>query len=205
MSGIHQKILTEKQTELLPFLKSVSNEFGLVGGTAVALQLGHRESIDFDLFKKGNFDALKLKRIINKFFPIEFVRVDNPDEYTLRVNEVQITFFNYPFDISYDVKFDNIISIPNLVTLAAMKAYALGKRAKWKDYVDIYFILKQYAFSEIIKQANTIFGGEFNEKLFREQLSYYADVNYGEEVIYKNGYFVSDTDIKKYLTKASLQ
>ena len=62
---MHNEILTANQKELLPLLKDVSTEFGLVGGTAIALHLGHRESIDFDLFKNGSLDILKLKRNIN--------------------------------------------------------------------------------------------------------------------------------------------
>src|SRR3989344_5102834 len=150
---MHNEILTANQKELLPLLKDVSTEFGLVGGTAIALQLGHRESIDFDLFKNGGLDILKLKRNINKTFPIQQVRVENVDEYTVRVNDVQVTFYNYPFVLPYDIKFDDVIALPNLLTLAAMKVFALGKRAKWIDYVDLYFILQKHSFSEIVQQS----------------------------------------------------
>lgn len=201
---MHLEILTNKQKELLPLLKDVSEEFGLVGGSAIALQLGHRESIDFDLFKNGVLNILKLKRNINKLFSIDQVRVENSNEYTLQTNNVQLTFYNYPFDIAYDVKFDDIIALPSLLVLAAMKAFALGRRAKWKDYVDLYFILQKYTLKEIVKQSETIFKGEFSEKLFREQLSYHEDLDYSEEVIYKTGYSADDAEIKKKLTEISL-
>jgi len=201
---MHPEILTKKQEELLPILKDMSIEFGLVGGTAIALQVGHRESIDFDLFKNGSFDILKLKKSINKRFPIEQVRVENSDEYTIRVNNVQFTFYNYPFKLEYEIKFANVINIPSLLTLAAMKVFALGKRAKWKDYVDLYFILQKHTLNEIVKQAEAIYKGEFSEKLFREQLSYYEDIDYTEEIVYKSGYFIDNTEIKKRLTEISL-
>lgn len=201
---MHLEILTKKQKELLPLLKDVSPEFGLVGGSAIALQLGHRESIDFDLFKNGPLNILKLKRSVNKLFPIDQVRVENSNEYTLQANNVQLTFYNYPFDIAYDIKLDGVISLPNLLILAAMKAFALGKRAKWKDYVDLYFILQKYTLKEIVKQSETIFKGEFSEKLFREQLSYHEDLDYSEEVIYKTGFSVDDAEIRRKLTEVSL-
>ncbi|MEA2064850.1 MAG: hypothetical protein U9O66_00955 [Patescibacteria group bacterium] len=47
---MHKKILTKEQKELLPLIKKFIKKFGLVGGTAIALQIGHRESIDFDFF-----------------------------------------------------------------------------------------------------------------------------------------------------------
>jgi len=201
---MHNEILTANQKELLPLLKDVSTEFGLVGGTAIALHLGHRESIDFDLFKNGSLDILKLKRNINKLFPVQQVRIENVDEYTLRANDVQLTFYNYPFAIAHDVKFDDVIHMPSLLTLAAMKAFALGKRAKWKDYVDFYFILQKHSFGQITKQSEVIFKGEFSEKLLREQLSYYDDIDYTEKIIYKEGYFVADSKIKRKLTEISI-
>jgi len=48
---MYREILTQKQIELLPLIKSFKKEFYLVGGTAIALYIGHRRSIDFDLFK----------------------------------------------------------------------------------------------------------------------------------------------------------
>ena len=48
---------------------------------------------------------------------------------------------------------DNIIAMTSLLTLAAMKAYVLGRRAKWKDYVDLYFIMKHfYKIDEVAKK-----------------------------------------------------
>ncbi len=201
---MHPEILTKKQAELLPLLKNLSEEYGLVGGTAIALHLGHRESLDFDLFKNGSLDILQIKRNINKLFPIDQVRVENSNEYTLRVNNIQFTFYNYPFNIAYDIPFQNVIALPNLLTLAAMKAYALGKRAKWKDYVDLYFILQKHSLHEVVTQSETIFKGEFSEKLFREQLSYYEDIDYSEQIDYLQGFEKKDAEIKTFLENLSL-
>ena len=133
---MHLEILTKEQEELLPLVKMFSSEFGLVGGTAIALQLGHRESIDFDLFKNGNINILKIRKRVSEVFHIENVRVEEPEEYTITVNGVRLTFLNYPFNIKYTEKLEHTIKIPDILTLGAMKAFALGKRAKWKDYVD---------------------------------------------------------------------
>jgi len=85
-----------------------------------------------------------------------------------------------------------------------MKAFALGQRAKWKDYVDLYFISKKYSLQQIVKKAEKLFGAEFNEKLFRVQLSYFNDVDYSEEVEYMDGFQISDIEVKKSLEKISL-
>ncbi len=93
----------------------------------------------------------------------------------------------------------------DLLTLAALKAFALGRRAKWKDYVDLYFIMeKSYGIDKIIKKSTEIFGNEFNEKIFRAQLAYFKDIDYTEEVIYMKGYEVDDKVIKKGLLEFAL-
>ena len=51
---MHKEILSEEQANLLPLVKTFSKNFGLVGGTAIALHIGHRESLDFDLFRLKN-------------------------------------------------------------------------------------------------------------------------------------------------------
>ena len=201
---MHLEILTDKQEKLLPLIKSFSGEFGLVGGTAIALQIGHRESLDFDLFKFGSLDIINIKREINKLFPIEQVRVENLDEYTVKVNGIQITFYNYPYKLEYVEKFNNIISFPDLLTLGAMKAFTLGKRAKWKDYVDLYFIFQKYSLQEVVRRAEQIFKGEISEKLFREQLSYHKDIDNTEEVVYKPNFQVDEADVKRKLIEISV-
>jgi len=201
---VHLEILTKEQEELLPLVKMFSSEFGLVGGTAIALQLGHRESIDFNLFKNGNINILKIRKRVSEVFHIENVRVEEPEEYTITVNGVRLTFLNYPFNIKYTEKLEHTIKIPDILTLGAMKAFALGKRAKWKDYVDLYFIFRKHSLEEVTQKSAQIFGNEFNGKLFREQLSYYEDIDYTEQIVFMPKSSVSNEEIKKNLTEISL-
>ena len=155
---MHKEILSPQQKALLPLLKKFSPEFGLVGGTAVALHLGHRQSIDFDLFTSQKLNHQKISRTIKKDFSLERIIVDERDEFTVVVSGVRITFWHYPDPVKYLEKFDQIIKLPDLLSLAAMKAYALGRRAKWKDYVDLYFIAQEYqGLEKIIKKAREIF------------------------------------------------
>jgi len=90
--------------------------------------------------------------------------------------------------------------MPDLLTLAAMKAYALGSRAKWKDYVDLYILLRDhFSLMQISEKSKDLFGVYYNEKLFREQLCYFQDVDYSEKVDFVVQP-VSDEEIKKFLT-----
>ena len=121
------------------------------------------------------------------------------------VNKVYFTFFEYPFEIEYVKKLDNVIKMPDLLTLGAMKLHALGRRAKWKDYVDLYFILKDFhSIDEMTRKATELFGDEFNEKIIREQLSYFDDIDYRQKVNYKKGFETDEETVKKALTEFSL-
>jgi hypothetical protein len=95
--------------------------------------------------------------------------------------------------------------MPELIDLAAMKAFALGGRAKWKDYVDMFFILKNhFSIHEIGRRSNELYKDAFNLKLFRQQLAYFKDIDYSETVK-----FVSDKpekdDILQFLIKAATE
>lgn len=202
---MHKEILTPAQVHLLPLVQQFARGFYLVGGTAIALYIGHRRSIDFDLFTPKEFANNKIKRIITKEAKINEVMRDEEGQYTLIVDSVQMTFFEYPFAIPAKHWFQRIIKMPDLLTLAAMKAYALGRRAKWKDYVDLYFVMDKYhGAGAIVQTARTLFGHEFNERLFREQLSFFEDINYAEKVEYMPGFEADEAVIKRALTKFSI-
>ena len=202
---MYNQVLSSNQKALLPLIGKFSPAFGLVGGTAIALQLGYRRSMDFDLFTENEFDNEKVRDTIRKNNKIQETLVENPNELTLLVDNVKITFYKYPFRVSFSKDFDSLIRLPDLLTLAAMKAFALGKRAKWKDYVDLYFIFKHNSLKDIVERAENLFGSEFNEKLLREQLSYFKDIDYSEKIDYLEGFEVSDEKIKKELTRISLE
>ena len=203
---MHKEVLTQKQLNLLPLLKVFSKNFGLVGGTAIALYLGHRKSVDFDLFSVKKFDHLKIRKEILKFKKPFKVIVNEKEQYSIFINGVKITFLHYPFKIKFSRNFENIINLPDLLTLSAMKAYTLGRRAKWKDYVDLYFIMKHYGgIKKVIKKAKNIFGNEFNEKMFRAELTYFKDIDFSEKIIYLKGFEKKDKEIKRALINFSLQ
>jgi len=201
---MHSKILSPNQQELLPLLKVFKKEFYLVGGTAIALYLGHRRSIDFDLFK---FSSIKPKSLVTKISESGFsydVTRRVTEQLNVTIHNVKFTFYEYPFQIESPTSFEGIVKMPTLIDLAAMKAYALGRRSKWKDYVDLYFILKDhYTIKQISDRASVIYDQLFSEKLFRAQLSYFADVNFSESIEYL-GTPVPENEIKEFLTEKAI-
>jgi len=197
---MRSEVLTEEQRKLLPLIRSFSNDYYLVGGTAIALNIGHRRSIDFDLFTTRDIKRKNIRNLIEKSgFVLDNLLYEAFDQMHLVINSVKITFFNFPYEIVHPMDFDGIIKIPTLLDLAAMKTYALGGRAKWKDYVDLYFILKDHhSLKELSARAADIFGAYFNEKLFREQLCFFDDIDYSEKVEYI-GDEIDEEEIRKVL------
>ena len=203
---MHKEILNSNQKKLLDLITLYRDKFYLVGGTAIALQIGHRQSLDYDLFSENEINSDNIIRSLgNRKKYIQHTLINTIDEFSIIINNVKITFLFYPFKIPKFDKFENYIRIPSLLNLAAIKAYTIGRRTKWKDYVDLYFLLKDhFTINEISQRANSIYGNLFNSKLFREQLCYYNDIDYSESVKYINN-SVERSEIKNYLSNIALQ
>lgn len=202
---MHKEILNQNQIALLPLIAAFKREFYLVGGTAIALHIGHRRSIDFDLCKAKSLNTNKIIAKI-KSHQIPYIITRNVSEQlNMIIADVKVTFFEYPFQIAHEINFEQAIKLPTLLDLAAMKAYALGRRSKWKDYVDLYFIIKNhFTIKEISERAVLIFDQQFSEKLFRAQLSYFKDIDYSELVEYLVQP-VNEEEIKDYLIEKAIE
>ena len=160
---MHLEILNSAQKELLPILAQFKREYYLVGGTAIALHIGHRESIDFDLFKEKD---IRKKDVYSKLKNLDYkVSFADYNQINMLSNGVKITFFSFPYKVPVNSKLKDFLKMPDLLTLGAMKAFALGRRSKWKDYLDLYFILKfHYSFKVVAIKAKEIFKDEFIQR-----------------------------------------
>lgn len=201
---MHTQIFNSNQAALLPLVRQFRKEFYLVGGTAIALHIGHRRSIDFDLFK---FNPLRPKKIIETISGFDYPYVVTrrvTEQLNATIHDVKFTFFQYPFQINATEKLADILKLPTLLDLAAMKAYAMGRRSKWKDYVDLYFLIKDnYTVSQISDRSTDIFGQLFSEKLFRAQMSYFEDIDFSEPVEFI-GEPIPENTIKDFLTEKAI-
>lgn len=173
-----EKALTEEAAELLPKFDKFG-EFYLAGGTALALQIGHRISVDFDFFTSANLPSNLLRQVKMVFsdYPTS-VTYQSPEQLNVLINNIKITFLYYEYGIIDDfTRFKNI-SLASVREIAAMKALAIGRRLAYKDYVDWYFLLKEnhVNLKDIIVCAKKKFDGDFNDRLFLGQLVSVADI-----------------------------
>lgn len=176
---MHDECLTSEARRLFPKLRSFSG-YTLVGGTALALQIGHRLSYDFDIFTEHTL-AVNLSRKVKKVFSGEKIHPSFkvPEQYDLFVSGVKVTFRYYPYPPVYASKRYQGVSLLSIKDIGASKAFAIGQRAAYRDYVDVYFILTEghATLGDLIHLAKKKYGDEFNGRLFLEQLVYLGDIS----------------------------
>ena len=202
-----EDFLTPAQLSLARKLFPKLQEFYLAGGTALALQIGHRRSVDFDLASAVPLRTFDLeRRIMSEGFKIQSVFTATGDEFSILIEEAKLTFFYFPFAIHPKILWQTgRIKLPEIDELGAMKAYALGRRSQWKDYVDLFFLLKfKLSIDEIIAKAKDLFSSHFNTKLFREQLCYFEDIDSSETIDYID-YAPETGEIKSFLEDIAIR
>lgn len=175
----HQDVLDKKRQELLNKLIPYAKDYILGGGTALALQLNHRKSFDFDFFSFHQIPKNLLEKLASQA-SIGNISVDSPDELTFFTkNGVKITFLYYPFNHSFPIRvLKNGLRIFGIKDIAIKKAYTIGRRGEYRDYFDLYTIFKNkyMDLSELIQTTKKIYGSVFDEKIFLTQLIYFDDL-----------------------------
>ena len=136
----------------------IASDFYLAGGTALALQLGHRESIDLDWFSERKFSAANLKKILHKLGNFKILG-ENEDTINAILDNVRMSFFYYDYRQLFPfLRFENV-NVADERDIAAMKISAVSSRGSKKDFIDIYFLLEKYTLKELI---------EFFEKKYKD-------------------------------------
>ena len=161
-------------------LKNFTDHFVLAGGTAIMLQIGHRLSVDFDCFTVNESLPHNLLRKMKRVFGSTTLPYVSSKELCLFTvgKGIQLHFVAYPYTHLKSPIPTRSIPVASLTDLVANKAYTIGRRGAWRDYVDLFFLLKWHYFTleEIITLAENKFAGEFHDKLFLQQLTYFDDV-----------------------------
>jgi hypothetical protein len=171
--------LDKKRKSLLEKLRPYAEGFVLGGGTALAMQLTHRKSFDFDFFSLSKIPKNLIEKL-SQTIPIANVSTDTSDELTFFTKDgIKVTFLNYPYKHAFGLEgFANGLNLFSVKDIAIQKAYTIGRRGEYRDYFDLYAILKNNYISlrEAILEAKKIYSGAFDEKMFLEQLVYFEDL-----------------------------
>jgi len=117
----------------------IFNKAYLAGGSSLALQLGHRRSIDFDFFSEEEFDPSQIKKQLRKIGNYK-EETEGPKTMVGLFNNIKFSYFNYPYAlIKPPLKFLNV-NLASKEDIAAMKLVAITGRGTKKDFIDLYFL-----------------------------------------------------------------
>ena len=141
-----ETFLLTQQLQALPALK----EFHLVGGTALTLQIGHRNSIDIDLFTQNDFNTSALLDLLKNKYSIEERYVDDKTIIVF-IEKIKVDFIkhNYAY-VKPPISEEGIIFLSK-EDITAMKLNAIAQSGKrLKDFIDIYFLLQHFSLHSMI-------------------------------------------------------
>ncbi|MBF0304157.1 MAG: nucleotidyl transferase AbiEii/AbiGii toxin family protein [Alphaproteobacteria bacterium] len=176
-------ILPPAQRRLWDALSAVPPEFVLYGGTAIALHLGHRRSVDFDFFGEEGFDRAVLQARVHFLADATVVRAErNTLVVTIGRDEpINVSFFGVPRLprlAPCHVAPDNGLRVASLLDLAGTKASVVQLRAEAKDYLDLdALVLAGVDLSAALAAGRAIYGNAFNPEVTLKALAYFEDGN----------------------------
>lgn len=172
---MYPKILNKSQTDLIAQLEFIKKKgFYLAGGTALALQLGHRTSIDFDFYTDQEFDSQKLwNEFSNRFTNLAASRIE-PETLLARIEGVEISFFRYPYKLLKPVAEFETIDVAAVKDIAAMKIVAVVQRGTRRDFVDIFYLLQRYRIKDLVVWTMKKYPG-YQQMLTLKALIYFED------------------------------
>lgn len=193
-------ILDKERTDILPLLKSLKGDFYLAGGTALALQIGHRDSIDFDFFCNDNIDTEELFEKLKEIFADYDIQKIQEEKNTLTIvvdSDIKMSFFTYKYPLLKSKINEEYFDLASVEDIACMKLSAIVSRSTQKDYVDLYFVLQEYELGQLLKMANDKFTS-LDTNLIIKSLTYFDDI-IEEPIVFKNDKNISLEQVKAFL------
>ncbi|MFA6077282.1 MAG: nucleotidyl transferase AbiEii/AbiGii toxin family protein [Candidatus Paceibacterota bacterium] len=199
---MHYEILDKKRIDLLPTLAKFRDNFYLAGGTGLALQIGHRDSIDFDFFTPDHFDTRKLYDQVREVFASHKIEKTQEEKDTLSIildEELKVSFLSYPYPVIDEFVHEAHINIASIRDIACMKLGAITSRSVLKDYVDLYFIFNSHLLPDILACLEKKMPDQ-DQNLVLKCLTYFEDI-IEDKIVFKNGTDVPFDTIKKFLVE----
>ena len=183
MSSLHFEVLPESQLQIWKKLKlnaSQLDSFGfyLAGGTALALQLGHRRSVDFDFFSQKKAVAEGVHNWLGQFSQY-ILRDMNADTVHAELDGVKLSFIGaYKYPAIETLLEADKVKIASIADIGLMKLLAITHRATLRDYIDLAAIIRDHvALTELLKKSKQKYGDSFNTMLPLKALVSFDDID----------------------------
>lgn len=177
----HFEILPPAQKALWPELVEIPQHFILYGGTALALRLGHRQSLDFDFFSSNTISP---RELITTLPVLQKAKIIQNTSQTLTVSiergdPVKLSFFggiSFGRVGQFDKTPDGILNVASLLDLAGTKAAVISQRAEAKDYLDMLAIVTSgIPLAQAMAAAQALYGEQYNPMLTLKALTFFDD------------------------------
>lgn len=174
---MHRETLAPETSRVLEKISKQSfiKDFYLVGGTALALHFGHRESIDLDFFSAQDFSLEKMKKEISA---LGQYRLTNEEDGTLdgMLDDVKLTFIRYEYPLLFPLVDWDGVKLADERDIACMKIDAVSSRGSKKDFIDLYFLLEKYSLPELLSFFEQKYSHiEYNKLHLLKSLAYFDD------------------------------
>ena len=201
------KILGQKRLNILKKLRFLKDyHFYLAGGTALALELGHRISLDFDFYTEKEFDPETLLQNLQKHFEdidIQLIRTAK-NTLILSIDNIEVSLFSYPYPLISSLIKIFEVNLASMEDICAMKIVAIIQRGTKRDFIDIYFLIKKFGLEKVFTLAQKKYKGLFNKYLALQALTYFTDADKEKDEQRAKtliGISISWDEIKKELIK----
>jgi hypothetical protein len=194
--------LDKKRSEILPLLNEFKGDFYLAGGTALALQIGHRDSIDFDFFSPESVDTKKLFEKIETVFAGHQILKTQEEKNTLSVfidEDIKLSFFKYAYKLLEPLLEEKFLRLAAVIDIACMKFSAITGRASNKDYIDLYYILQTEDLNHLLDKCR-IKMPSLDPVLVLKSLAYFDDIK-EEKIRFMPGHELDFQTVKLFLTE----
>ena len=163
-------LFEEKKPEFL-------SQFYLSGGTALSLQLGHRESEDLDFFSEQPFQLQEVEQQISHLGTLSQTELAKGTVNTF-LNGVKLQFLAYPYPIIGPLIQWQGIQISSVIDIACTKLQTVAMRGYKKDFIDIYFLLKKFSLETLLTYTRKkYFKSDYSEAHILKSLVYFADAD----------------------------
>lgn len=178
-------ILSRVQQAVLARLGFLTNMgFYLGGGTALAIQLEHRTSLDFDFYTPTPFFEEEVKtQLMNHFPGIKTPETSVKNTIHAVVDEVSLSGFYYPYPLVEKLVEFGPVRLAGIKDIAAMKAVAIVQRARQRDFFDIYYLLEQMSLQDFLAAVYQKYPWyEENNQIVLKSLTYFEEAETDDEI-----------------------
>lgn len=125
--------------------------FSLAGGSALALHLGHRISLDLDFFSQREYSMPELLARLQQLGRLK-IESQSPDTFVGELNDVRLSFSTYPYPLLSEVVLCEGIQLASLLDIGLMKIAAIGQRGRKRDFIDLYFLCQgQFTLDNLLR------------------------------------------------------